>query len=66
MNHIHRMMSKIGTCEKEKGLNNDLLMTTRDEKQQEEQSIKDIVSKFLSSTGCHGCNKLTDISRKKR
>ena len=59
-------MSKIGPCQNEQGVNNDQLITARDEKQQEEPSMKDIVSEFLSSTGCHGCNKLADSSKQKR
>ena len=59
-------MNKIEINENGQRMRSDHELVTEDEIQDGEGNIKDLGSKFLSSTGCHGCSKLTEGSKSKR
>ena len=60
------VMNKMEINENARGIRSTLELVTEDDNQKHEEKIKDLASNFLSSTGCHGCSKLTEGSRRKR
>ena len=58
-------MNNVDINENGRGIRNTLELI-EDKKREGEGNIKDLGSKFLSSTGCHGCSKLTEGSKRKR